>query len=66
MPENSMLPLWFGTATIEMAKHAAHIGSLPRTKGDFVTPRRLLSKDAGNEHVVSVGDNSNELVVLLW
>ncbi|MDQ2780152.1 MAG: phosphatase PAP2 family protein, partial [Pseudomonadota bacterium] len=66
MPDSSTLPLWFGMATIETAEHTAHIDSLPRTKDDFVTPLRLLSKDVGNEHVSKVGANTNEVVVLLW
>jgi membrane protein DedA with SNARE-associated domain/membrane-associated phospholipid phosphatase len=66
MAEGSALPLWFGTATIETAEHAAHIGSLPRTRDDFATPVRLLSEEAGKEHVSTASETGNRPIVLLW
>lgn len=66
MAEGPALPLSFGTATIETAEHAAYIGSLPRTKDDFVTPVRLLSQDARKANVSAANENRGGLVVLLW
>ena len=66
MPVGPTLPLWFGTATIETAEHAAHIGSLPRTRDDFVTPLHLLSEEASKEHVSVASETRNGPVVLLW
>ena len=66
MAEGPALPLWFGTATIEIAEHAARLGSLPRTHNDFVTPLRLLSQDARNANVSAADEKKDGLVVLLW
>jgi membrane protein DedA with SNARE-associated domain/membrane-associated phospholipid phosphatase len=64
--EGPEVPLWFGTATIETAEHATHVGSLPRTRDDFVTPVRLLSQDARKANVSAADEERDGLVVLLW
>ena len=66
MSKDSISPLWFGTATIEIAAHADRIGSLPRTTYDFVTPLRLLSQDARNANVSTADEKRGWPVVLLW
>ncbi len=66
MAEGPTLPLWSGTATIETAEHAAHIGSLPETLDDFATPVRLLSQDARKANVSAADEKRDGLVVLLW
>ena len=66
MAEGPVLPLSFGTAIIETAEHAAYIGSLPRTKDDFVTPLRSLSQDAREANVSTVEETRGGLVVLRW
>lgn len=64
---NNRVPLWYGTATIERTEHVPHLGTLPRTIPDRVTPLRLLAQDARNQHVVTVEEHRDgAALMLLW
>jgi membrane protein DedA with SNARE-associated domain/membrane-associated phospholipid phosphatase len=66
MAQGPAVPLWFGTATVETAEHAAHIGSLPRTRENFAQPVQLLSQDVRKANVFVTDEKRNGPVVLLW
>ena len=61
------VPLWYGTATIERAEHAPHLGTLPRTSEDLTTALRLLAHDVRKEQVATVEEyRDGTALMLLW
>lgn len=67
MADSSRVPLWYGSATIERAEHAPHLGTLPRTIPDGATPLRLLAQDARRERVANVQESRDGVaLMLLW